>query len=223
MIGFKGKNSKKAAGAYEAAKESDIDPSSMENPEVGDLVEEDDADATSVTNDGPSESLLHEMSDSVNALRSELAETKDKYLRLLAEFDNFRKRTAKERAELIKYQGESILTDIVDVLDDLERALKHAEADPASLKEGLDMVHKRFVDTLAKWEIRGESATGSVFDPNVHLAISKVAFEGAQPNTVIDEFKKPYFYKDKLLRPGQVVVAAMEEVAPADSDGGSEA
>ncbi len=138
---------------------------------------------------------------------SEAAENKDKYLRLAAEFENYKKRTMKERSELIRYQGEPIVVELLEVLDGFERALAHAEADPASLVDGLKMIHKQFLDALAKFEIRPESSLGRQFDPNRQSAIGKEQREGAAPNEVIAELKKGYVYRDKLVRLGEVIVA----------------
>jgi molecular chaperone GrpE len=142
------------------------------------------------------------------ALQHELAETKDRYLRLMAEFENFKRRTLKEQSELLRYQGERLVVDLLEVVDNLELALNHASADPDKLKTGLEMTHKVFLERLGKWEIRGESGVGSTFDPQKHAAISRVPGSDAKPGTIIGELKKAYFYKDKLIRPGEVVVAS---------------
>jgi molecular chaperone GrpE len=146
--------------------------------------------------------------DRTQQLEAEVADLKDKYLRTLADMDNLRKRVAKERADLIKYQGDRIIFDLLDVVDNLERALASAETDVASLKEGVPLVYKGFIDTLAKWEIKSEPSLGKAFDPAKHKALSQVPVDDAAPGTIINEFRKTYFYRDKLLRAGEVVVAA---------------
>lgn len=151
----------------------------------------------------PAEALEAE----VEVARAEARENYDKYLRALAELENFKKRVTKERSELVKYQGERIFADILDVVDDLERALQFSNADPAQLKSGVELIHKRFVDTLSKWEVRGESGVGKEFNPEYHNAISKMQSPDVKPGSIIGELKKVYFYKDKLLRHGEVVVA----------------
>jgi molecular chaperone GrpE len=138
----------------------------------------------------------------------ELAETKDRYIRLMADFENFKRRALKEQSELLKYQGERLVVDLLEVVDNLELALAHSAAEYDKLKAGLDMVHKMFIEKLAKWEIRGESSVGADFDPHRHAAISKVPGGAQKPGTIVGELKKPYFYKDKLIRVGEVVVAA---------------
>jgi len=142
-----------------------------------------------------------------DALAKELAETKDRYIRLMADFENFKKRALKEQSELLKYQGERLVVDLLEVLDNLELALAHSSAEYDKLKAGLDMVHKMFVESLGRWEIRGEASMGKDFDPHKHSAISRVPGNSAKPGTIVGELKKPYFYKDKLIRVGEVVVA----------------
>jgi molecular chaperone GrpE len=149
-----------------------------------------------------------EASDQVALLTLELAETKDRYVRLLADFENFKKRALKEQSELLKYQGERLVVDLLEVVDNLELALAHSGAEYDKLKAGLEMVHKMFVERLAKWEIKGEATVGALFDPNKHAAISRVPGDSSKAGTIVGELKKPYFYKDKLIRVGEVVVAA---------------
>ncbi|MBX7137719.1 MAG: nucleotide exchange factor GrpE [Oligoflexia bacterium] len=154
-------------------------------------------------------------------LREELKDSQDKYLRLLAEFDNYKKRAIKERAEILKYQGERIFVDILDIVDNLELALQHKDSDPAKLRAGVELIYKMFMDVLARWEVRGESAIGKLFDPGRQNAISRVELEDKPPGTVVSELKKTYSYKDKLLRLGEVVVAAAREPEePGESDPG---
>jgi molecular chaperone GrpE len=141
-------------------------------------------------------------------LEQELTELKDRYLRLMADFENFKKRALKEQSELLKYQGERVIVDLLEVLDNLELALAHSSAEYDKLKQGLEMVHKMFIERLGRWEIRGESSVGKEFDPHRHSAISRVPGNSAKPGTIVGELKKPYFYKDKLIRVGEVVVAA---------------
>ncbi len=138
---------------------------------------------------------------------SQAREFKEKYLRALADFENFKKRTLKERSDLLKYQGEKVFLDMLEVVDNIDLALQHAEAEPEKLREGVELIHKMFVSTLDKWGVRASSALGKPFDPNEHAAISQIPDGEAEPGTVINELKKAYFYKDKLLRPSEVVVS----------------
>lgn len=142
------------------------------------------------------------------ALTKELSEVKDRYMRLLADFENFKKRSLKEQSDLLRYQGERLVVDLLEVVDNLELALSYSSAEYDKLKAGLDMVYKMFIERLAKWEIKGESSLGLEFDPHRHSAISRVPGGDSKPGTIVGELKKPYFYKDKLIRVGEVVVAA---------------
>ncbi len=161
--------------------------------------------------------LQSEKNEELEKLKQELAATQDKYLRTLADFENFKKRTLKERSDLMKYQGEPIVQDLLRVFDDLDLALQFSgqaaegsseSADPKKFVEGVQMIHKNLVDILGKWQIRSESAVGMPFDPHKHMAISKVSLADTAPGTVVSELKKVYFYKDKILRVAEVIVAA---------------
>ena len=145
--------------------------------------------------------------DDNEALRAELADIKDKHLRVLAEFENYKKRVFKERADIIKYQGERIFVDLLDIVDNFDRAIAHLDADTDQLKTGVQLIHKAFQEFLKKWEVRGESAIGQPFDPYRHNALSRVSTDTVPSGVVIDELKKCFHYKDKVIRPGEVVVA----------------
>lgn len=162
-----------------------------------------------------------EHADELTQLAKELAETKDRYIRLMADFENFKKRALKEQSELLKYQGERLVVDLLEVLDNLELALSHSSAEYQQLKTGLEMIHKMFIERLGKWEIRGEPTMGTEFDPKKHSAISRVPGNSAKPGTIVGELKKPYFYKDKLIRVGEVVVAANPDATQSQGDVGA--
>lgn len=146
--------------------------------------------------------------DEAQQLKIALEAEKDRSLRLLAEFDNFKRRAIKERGDLLKYQGEQLIGELLEVLDNLELALTYSTADHDKLVSGLQMIQKMFVDKLDKWGVKGESSIGQDFDPAKHSAISKVPLGENRPGTIVGELKKPYYYKDKLIRFGEVVVAA---------------
>jgi molecular chaperone GrpE len=153
--------------------------------------------------------------DKVEALTAQLAEVRDRYLRLMADFENFKRRALKEQSELLRYQGERLIVDLLEVVDNLELAVSHSSGDGGQLRTGVEMILKMFVERLAKWDVRGESAVGLAFDPQRHAAISRVPGGDAAPGTIVGELKKAYFYKDKLIRPAEVVVAV--EPAAAES------
>ncbi|MCB0338695.1 MAG: nucleotide exchange factor GrpE [Bdellovibrionales bacterium] len=141
----------------------------------------------------------------------------EKYLRALADFENYKRRAIKERSELVKYQGERIFQDLLEMVDNFERALQSADSDPGQLKTGLEMVYKSLIDVFTKYEVRAESAVGENFDPNKHSALGQVVVDDTSPGTIVSELKKAYFYKDKLIRVAEVVVAKEPEASDRDS------
>jgi molecular chaperone GrpE len=144
-------------------------------------------------------------------LQEELVQQRESYLRAIADLENYKKRALKERSDLLRYQGERILFDLLSVLDAMELASQHRDSDPAQLKAGVELTYKLFVDTLGKWEVRAVEGIGQPFDPNRFQAIGKAPVSDAAPGTIIQVARKAYFYRDKLLRPGEVVVAVAAE------------
>ncbi len=143
-----------------------------------------------------------------DALLDELQESKDKYLRLAAEFDNFRKRTAKERIELFQTAGKDVITDLLEVLDDADRAAKALEdSDDENLKEGIKLVFNKLKTTLQAKGLKDMNAIGTAFDPELHDAIAEIpAPTEKQVGTVIDEITRGYYLNDKIIRHAKVVV-----------------
>jgi molecular chaperone GrpE len=142
------------------------------------------------------------------------SDLRDRYLRLAAEFDNFRKRTIKEKAEYVKYANESLIRELLPVLDNFERAMAHAgpETDPTSLAEGVKLILSQVQASLGRFGVRAESALGKPFDPLVHEAVSQVPSAEHPPHTVIDEIQKAYFLHDRLIRPALVTVSKETDV-----------
>lgn len=134
---------------------------------------------------------------------------RDQLLRLRADFDNFRKRTRRERDELFLYANESFFTELLPVLDHFELGLKSAEehqTDP-SVTEGFRIVYRQLLDTLKKFKVEPIDATGEVFDPHAHEAITHLPSD--QPaETVIEQVRRGYRLGERLLRAAQVVVSS---------------
>ncbi len=154
------------------------------------------------------------------ALETELSETKDKHLRLAAEFENFKKRTTRDRSESIKFSNERILKDFLSIIDNLERALQHAKegSEGESLVQGVELVHKQCAELLTRFNVTPVDAVGAQFDPVVHQAVSQVETDKHPENTVADEFQKGYRLHDRLLRPALVTVAVPKSTQSAGSD-----
>jgi molecular chaperone GrpE len=146
-----------------------------------------------------------------------LKDTHDRLLRTAAEFDNFKKRATKEKEDVQRFGIERLLKDFLPVMDNLERALDHAEQhDPRQVIEGVRLVQKLFETTLAKHGVTGFSALGKPFDPSVHEALMQQESD-ERPGTVISEMAKGYKLNDRLVRPAAVVVAKPRTPAQAPS------
>ncbi len=145
------------------------------------------------------------------ALRQERDELRDRLLRQTAEFDNFRKRTERERRELLDHAAGDVLLEILPIIDDIERAIGVASAsdEPAVIAygEGLELIRQQCLELLAKFNARPVKAVGAQFDPNVHEAVEQVTSDTHEEGEVIEELRRGYLLKDRLLRAAMVRVA----------------
>lgn len=137
--------------------------------------------------------------------KSKLAEGEDKYMRMYAEYDNFRRRAAKERESVYTDAYSDAITQILPVLDNMERATQFTDA--AAVMQGVEMILKSFGDTLSKMGITEIEAMGKEFDPNLHNAVMHVEDENVGENTVVDVLQKGYMKGDKVIRYAMVKVA----------------
>jgi molecular chaperone GrpE len=145
-------------------------------------------------------------------LETKETEAKNYYERLLrqaAELENYKKRSARERDDAIRYANESLLKDLLPVVDNLERAIAHASGggNGKPLVEGVEMVLRGLADVLAKHGAMPILAQGQPFDPTKHEAITQVETDDHEPNSVVEELHKGYMLRDRLLRPALVSVA----------------
>ena len=157
------------------------------------------------------------------AAQEEAVQYKDKFLRLAAEFDNYKKRMERERLISLKYAGEYIMKEMLSVVDNLERAIAAGQAEGTSaeinlnaLSEGLRLTHKNMIASLEKLEVKGIDSIGKPFDPNVHEAMTMEESDQVAASHILKEYEKGYFFKDRLLRPAKVIVSAGKKSAPAD-------
>ena len=145
------------------------------------------------------------------AAQEEARSNKNRLLRTAADYENFRRRTTKEKEDLEKFSAQRVVREFLPVMDNLERALKHSgddvEVPASSLREGVDMVMKQFRQSLEKQGVIGFDSEGEMFDPQVHEAIQQVDTVEHPTGTIINEFQRGYHIHDKLLRPALVVVA----------------
>ena len=150
-----------------------------------------------------------EATDEVVSLKSQVADLQDKYLRSVAEFDNYRKRTLKERAELILNGGEKVLTAILPVVDDMERAIENGEKteDPQVLREGMELIYNKLMKVMEAQGVSRIETEDADFDTDVHEAVAMVPGMGDdKKGKVIDCLQKGYKLNDKVIRHAKVAV-----------------
>lgn len=130
-----------------------------------------------------------------------IGEMRDKYLRLLAEFENYKKRTTKERIEFAKYASQELIVSLLPVMDDFDRATRHQQ-----MTEGTTLIHQKLATLLKQKGLIEMQSTGQVFDASLHEAITEINAPENQKNTVIDTVEKGYYLHDKIIRFAKVVV-----------------
>jgi molecular chaperone GrpE len=143
-----------------------------------------------------------------DALKEQIAQLNDKYLRQAAEFDNFRRRTAKERMELIQTAGKDVITALLDVLDDSERAQEQLEKtnDVSQIKEGVQLVFNKLRSLLTGKGLKPMEAVGTDFNPDLHEALTEIESGEEMQGKVVAEVQKGYYLNDKIIRHAKVVV-----------------
>ena len=157
------------------------------------------------------ETPVNEAEKEVQRLTQELAAKNDAFLRLTAEYQNYRRRVEKEKQELIKFGNEKLVVDLLKVLDNFDRALSAVDYDceeNKNLISGIEMIRKSLNDLLNDYGVQSIEAVGQIFDPILHHAVMTEAAEGVAPETILDEFQKGYTLNQKVIRPSMVKVAA---------------
>lgn len=146
--------------------------------------------------------------DLESVLRQEVAELKDKYLRLFADFENFRRRTAKEKIDLMATANEDVLKSVLPVLDDFERGLASmtASTEIEPLKEGVSLVYNKLFKTLEQKGLKPMSSKGEMFNPDLHESITQFPAGDENKGKVVDEIEKGYTLNEKVIRYAKVVV-----------------
>lgn len=164
---------------------------------------------------GESDTEEKGIEDQLSEALAESADLKDKMLRLAADYENFKKRSDRDRSLAMKYAGEHIFRELLPVVDNLERALAQGVVDGAdaeknleALFEGVELTLKSLRTTLDKFEVKPIESVGEPFDPNKQDALTMEASDSVPANHVLTEFEKGYFYKDRLLRAAKVVVSS---------------
>jgi molecular chaperone GrpE len=144
-------------------------------------------------------------------LAAELEGSRERYLRLHADFENFRRRAARERLEAEQYGHQNLVKDLLTAVDNLERAIGHARrsggGDLENLLQGVELVRKDLSAALAKHGVTAIEAVGRPFDPARHEAMAQAPDDSVAPNTVVEELQRGYLLRDRLLRPARVIVS----------------
>lgn len=151
---------------------------------------------------------FEEVVDEKERLTAEIQEINDKYLRLYAEFENYKKRVNKDKEEIFKYGNESLLYELLPIIDNLEMALRHATNSVSEgLVQGVEITLKELQRTLEKFGLSPIEANGKPFDPLVQHAMTQVERDDVDEKTVVEEFRRGYMFRDKVLRPSLVAVS----------------
>jgi molecular chaperone GrpE len=189
-------------------KDQQENPEAVENPE--ELAEEQGQPAAEANEDaGETKDSADDSSKKIEELTAKNEELKDKYIRLFADFDNYKKRAARERLELIGDAGKDIILNLLPTLDDFERAVKAAEntQDVEQVKEGMKLIYNKLQKTLEQKGLKAMVSTGSDFDTSFHEAITEIpAASDDKKGKVVDEVEKGYYLNDKIIRYAKVVV-----------------
>jgi len=170
-----------------------------------------DTDKASATEENATEETTEEVEEKapLEKAQDEIADLKDKWLRSVAEFENYRKRTLKERAELILNGGEKVITAILPILDDMERAIENGAKtdDPEVLREGMTLIHQKFMKTLESQGVSKIETKDADFDTDLHEAVAMVPGMGDdKKGKVIDCLQEGYKLNDKVIRHAKVAV-----------------
>jgi molecular chaperone GrpE len=158
---------------------------------------------------GGGEEIITELEAALQKAQGEAQENYDRLLRTSADFENYKKRITKEKADLIRYGNEELIKELLPVLDNLERALEHAsgEGEQEGIKGGVEMTLQQFFQILQRFGVTPIAAEGERFDPTRHEAIMEQITEDYAPGHVVSELEKGYLLNDRLVRPAKVVVA----------------
>ncbi|GAB3050753.1 nucleotide exchange factor GrpE [Virgibacillus ainsalahensis] len=185
-------------GNKTAAEEEQLRKDEAENIEVIDSEEKDIP---------TEESNIDSVQKEMEALKQEKTETHERLLRLQAEYDNFKKRSQKEKEADRKYKSQDLVNELLPAMDNFERALQVETTDANSgLVEGITMVYKQVQDALKSQGVEVIETDGKEFDPNLHHAVMQIEDEGYESNIIVEELQKGYMLKDRVVRPAMVKV-----------------
>jgi molecular chaperone GrpE len=161
-----------------------------------------------------------ELEATLQKAQEEAAENYDRLLRVSADFENYKKRVAKEKSDLIRYGNAELIKELLPVIDNLERALEHASSEGAQegITGGVEMTLQQFLGILQRFGVTPVAAEGEPFDPAKHEAVMEQATDAYDPGHVLAELQKGYLLNDRLVRPAKVVVAKAHEAAESEDE-----
>jgi len=179
-------------------------------------VDEKDEIQNTISELGRASSESKEGPDSTGTEPGSLDEIKalqDKYLRLAAEFDNYKRLSLREQRDSARFANEGLLKELLPILDNLERAVRSSKEKQRrdGLIQGVELTLKQFMETLAKFGVRPIASVGQAFDPSRHEAVARVESNTVPAGSVVDEFQRGYYLHDRILRPAMVTVSANEQ------------
>ena len=150
---------------------------------------------------------MEQLQEQIRLKDEEIANQKDTFLREKAELENFKKRLTKEKDDFVQFANERLLQELIQIEDNLERALEVPNATLESLKEGVEMIQKQFSTFLKNQKVEPIEAIGKAFDPTLHEVLNQQESEEHEENTVIEEYSKGYTLNGRILRPAKVVIS----------------
>ncbi len=145
--------------------------------------------------------------ESIAELLKEKNEINEKYLRLAADFQNYKRRVENDKKEIFSYANETIVTELLNVLDNFERAIESDKSNETTLIEGIQMIYKQLSEILCKYNLKEIDTENCEFDPNFHHAVMKESVDYAGSNMIIEVFQKGYTFNGKVIRPSMVKVS----------------
>ena len=194
--------------------DSDRDPKTETDAEAAATDKADPQNTPEKTDQLPVDYPMKDLEAQLEAKEKEAKENYDRLLRVSAEFENYKKRTSRELEEFRKFANQSLIKELLSVVDNLELAMKstngHKTIDQGLL-QGLDMTHTEILKVFEKFNVKPIEAKGQIFDPTFHEAVMQEETDEFDENTVINELQKGYLIHDRLLRPSMVVVARASE------------
>jgi molecular chaperone GrpE len=178
-------------------------------PTAGDPTKAFEDDDEEASGDAASPDEIATLKSVIKELDGKASQNYNRYLRALAEMENYKKRMARERTELLRYAGEDLLREILPVVDNLERTLAHINetVETGKVMEGVSLIHKQFLQALEKSGVVRIEEAPCAFNPEIHQALQKVETKGVPDDTVVEILQKGYFLNGKVVRPAMVKVA----------------